>query len=221
MSPFPLPHTNLPLEVIEHILDLLHGNVDALRQFALTCCALCIRARYHIFYAIRLRATQQDLDSLCEIFNVNPHLRSHVRVVTLHFPFRLLPDNSLLVGAFPARLLSQLPRLCHWKLSTDAIKSSELPPSRTMSFHWTTITFLKTMKLLQRLDMKGLKFTSNVELARLLTSLPLLQDLRCSHISLRNTATVVGVGLFSHQQRSLRSLSVCTLVLLLVTARHS
>ena len=76
MSPFPLPHTNLPLEVIEHVLDLLHGNIDALCQFALTCCTLCIRACYHIFYAIRLWATQQDLDSLCKIFNVNPHLRS-------------------------------------------------------------------------------------------------------------------------------------------------
>ena len=39
-----------------------------------------------------------------------------VRVVTLHFPFRLLPDNPLLVEAFPVRLLSQLPRLCLWKL---------------------------------------------------------------------------------------------------------
>ena len=212
-----LPHTNLPVEVIEHVLDLLHANVDDLRQFALTCHALLIRARHHLFYAIGLRATQQDLESLCEVFNADPHLKSLVHIVTLHFPFHSLPGESLLVEAFPARLLSQLPRLCHWKLSTDAIKSSDLP--RANSFHWMTLAFLKTTKLLRRLDMKGLKFTSNVELARLLASLPLLQDLRCSNIISQSTATMVGIGLVNCRQRSLRSLCVRTVVLLL--ARNS
>ena len=203
-----LPHTNLPVEVIEHILDLLHVNIDDLRQFALTCRALLIRARHHLFYAIRLQATQQDLESLCQVFNANPHLKSLVRIVTLHFP----PDESPLVKAsgFPARLLGQLPRLCHWKLSTDGIKSSRL--LRIMSFHWTTLAFLKTTKLIQTLELKGLKFIWDIELVRLLASLPLLQDLRCSDIVSHNTTTVVGVGLVSRGHGSLGSLRVCTLL---------
>ena len=116
MPYLPLPQHNLslPLEVIEEVIDLFHSNVSVLREFALSCRALLPRSRYHIFFAIRIQPTQQDVDSLCNIFHANPHLADLVHIVTVYFPHGSRPAKSKkLVEVFPAKLIRGFPRLRH------------------------------------------------------------------------------------------------------------
>ena len=197
------PSSNLPWEVIENIIDLSCLNVDVLRHFALTCRTLLPRSRSHLFYAVRLEPTQQDIDALSKIFDLNPWLALLVRIVAVYSRFRFGVVKSF-VGVVPVKLFKRLPHLHHWRLLTGVTRSAKTP----LSFHSTTLVFLRTARI-QVLDIKGLTFTSNAELARMLASLPLLQALRCSNIRVKSQSTMaVGLSTRRRSHRSLRSIRV-------------
>ena len=208
MSPGLLPHTEFPVELIEHAIDFLHVDSSALRHLALTCRALLPRSRYHLFNAIQFQPTVQDVDSLCDLFDTNPSLALLIHVVAVRSP-RQLQSPQLFAEVLPARLLKRLRHVSHWKLFTGVHGSPEIP----LSFHWTTLAFLKTANCIQTLDLKALTINSNVELARLLSSLPFLRVLRCSDVNARNRTTAVGL-VYRQQHRSLKSVYVRMCVIL-------
>ena len=204
MSSSSLIRAELPLEIIEHIIDFLHSDPYALLQLALTCHALLPRSRYHLFSVIGIRPTVEEVDSLCNRLDINPWLGALVNIVVVYPPHQLRSALSL-SEIFPPRLLQRLPHVRQWKLfvcPTD-ISENHLP----VSFHWTTLAFLKKTNTIHTLDMKNLQIDSNIELARLVSSLPLLGVMRCSNITLRNVTSVVGI-VHRRQHRSLRSLCV-------------
>lgn len=204
------PRTDIPLEVVEHVIDFLHSDPSTLGNFALTCRALLPRTRYHLFRAIKFEPTVQDVDSLCNFFDANPWLAPFVRTIAVYSLHQLQSE------VFPPRLLKRLRHVPvrHWKLFTGATGTSPI----SLSFHWTTLAFLKMTNCVQALDLKGLTINSNVELARLLSSLPLLQVLRCFNVNLRSKATIVA-PVYRRQHPSLRTL--CVRISLLALATHN
>ena len=195
----------IPLEVIEHIIDALRMDSPALRQFALTCHALLPRARYHLFYAIRFHPIQSEVNSLCDFLDVTPLVSGVIRVATVYPPHRFGTAVSS-AEVFPAQLLKRLPRISHWNLFTGATRFPKTP----LSFHTATFSLLRSTASIQTLNIKDLIFASNAELARLLRSLPTLEVLQCSNVKSQNLAKVVGPA---HRQPfiSLRGLWVRTL----------
>ncbi len=176
----------MPWEVIERVIDILHWNVPALRQIAVACRSLLPRSRYHLFHAIRFQPTQEDAYSLCDFLDANLSLAALVEAATVYFPESPRPAKAVrVIEVFPLGLLKRLPSLRHWKLSTGATKSPETP----RSFHPTTLAFLRTTIRLETLEIKDFTFTSNTELSRLLTSLPFLLSLRCSNVSIKSQRT--------------------------------
>lgn len=201
-----LTRAKLPVELIEHIIDLLHSDPYALLQLALTCHALLPRSRYNLSSVIGFRPTVEDVDSLCNRLDTNPWLGPLIRVVVVYAPHRFRSAQSeSFSNIFPPRLLQRLPHVRNWKLfiRPDEISEHRLP----VSFHWTTLAFLKRTNSIHMLDLKNLQINSNIELARLVSSLPVLGVMRCSNITLRNMTVVVGL-VHRRPHQSLRTLCV-------------
>lgn len=194
--------SNLPVELIKYIIDLLHEDVSALCQLALTSHALLPCSRWQLLYVIRVRPTLEKVNSLCGFFNKYATLAPIVNVIVINYSPPLSYHAPLSTGeAFPARLIKRLAHVRHWKLTSGT--------ENFLSFHPTTLVFLRMTARIQTLDINNLKINSIVELRLLLSSLPVLQVLRCSNINSQNRTSRV----HPRPHPSLKSLFVSVLTI--------
>ncbi|TBU30063.1 hypothetical protein BD309DRAFT_992952 [Dichomitus squalens] len=101
---------SLPMEIIEHVVDMLHLDVRVLRMLSLTCRDLLPRSRFHLFYSIECVPILREVDALCSFLDGSPELADQVHIVTVR------PDPRPAAGIFLAGLLRKLSRLRHCKL---------------------------------------------------------------------------------------------------------
>ncbi|TBU56606.1 hypothetical protein BD310DRAFT_602516 [Dichomitus squalens] len=208
----------LSLELIETVVDMLSLNKRALERFTLTCRALLPRSRYHLFNAIWLQPTFAEADSLCGFLDIHRELALQVHTVTVSF--RRHEDREVavhFVQVFLPRLLRKVPHIRCVKLCTNASRKRDAP----VSFHTSTLAFVKTTLHLHELHIESIRFASHVEIVRMLAALPLLRSLECHHVDLcaRNDM-IVTAHLRASQLRRLslnydrsNSSSVATLLL--------
>ncbi|TBU61518.1 hypothetical protein BD310DRAFT_946611 [Dichomitus squalens] len=98
---------SLPMEIIEHVVDMLHLDVRVLRMLSLTCRDLLPRSRFHLFYSIECVPILREVDALCSFLDGSPELADQVHIVTVR------PDPRPAAGIFLAGLLRKLSRLRH------------------------------------------------------------------------------------------------------------
>ncbi|EJF60611.1 hypothetical protein DICSQDRAFT_62682 [Dichomitus squalens LYAD-421 SS1] len=112
---------SLPMEIIEHVVDMLHLDVRVLRILSLTCRDLLPRSRFHLFYSIKFVPILREVDALCSFLDGSPELADQVHIVTVR------PDPRPAAGMFLAGLLRKLPRLRHCKLLVGGTPSGRCP----------------------------------------------------------------------------------------------
>ncbi|KAI0758776.1 hypothetical protein C8Q74DRAFT_1372698 [Fomes fomentarius] len=111
--------STFPAEIKDLIIDQLHGDVETLRQCALTCSGWLRRSRYNLYFSVRVRRREQ-LFSLCSAITQYIHLRPFVRSVNLD---PVAPEDGgpageslYLIEIVPISLLTLLPNLRRWSL---------------------------------------------------------------------------------------------------------
>ncbi len=178
-----------PVEVEECIIDELYYDICALQNCTLTCRRWLPRTRYHLFAAIRV-TTKDELLSLCALLSRSPHLLPLVRSLTVRAQ-RDHPEAAHLFQMVPFKLLASLPNLVCWKLSglshpnrwTKAEKQVDYYTLPCHRMGLATIRRLATT--VQELYLNRLCFTSPVDCARLVSSLPALRELCCVDVGIR------------------------------------
>ena len=194
---------SLPVEIIEHVIDMLDFDVRVLRTLALTCRDLRPRARFHLFHSIRFEPISGNVDALCSFLCTHPELAHQVQAVTVQ---SYAPP---ITGIFPATLFRKLPRLRQCKLLVEANAQWETP----LSFHPGTLAFVRTTLYIQELDVHSFYFTSPAEVGRLIASFPALRRLGCSDIRTRYPS--IRRPLVRHRpQCQIQNMSVSTCCLL-------
>ncbi|KAI0758789.1 hypothetical protein C8Q74DRAFT_1388511 [Fomes fomentarius] len=98
--------STFPPEIKDLIIDELRGDVETLRQCALTCSGWLRRSRYNLYLDIQVY-TRTQLFSLCSAITEHTHLRPLVQSVTLQPEDR--PDSLYLMYTIPIPLLTLLP----------------------------------------------------------------------------------------------------------------
>ncbi|KAI0737416.1 hypothetical protein C8Q80DRAFT_1062335, partial [Daedaleopsis nitida] len=170
----------VPMEVVEHIIHYLWDDHLALRQCSLTCQGWLLRSRFHLFKEVEI-ATLLQLDSLRRVFASTPVCRSFVQVVELYCSLAKLSNcpeprwehiSSDIFTSAPVVLLSDLPNIREWRFHVspmDLRTPCYLSPASMAALRQYTAT--------RTLELKTLRISSTVALARILLALPELRDL--------------------------------------------
>ena len=167
----------VPIQVSEHIMDMLAGDGKTLGSCALTCSEWHPRARYHLLTSIRfigdVHQTQDRLSSLRDYLDAHPDMTSRVRRCFLD-----VWDTGVSPQEAWSFLLLRFPALRSLVIAKDNQTHSCLHP--------TTYIRIKEHILLEELVLQDVRFGTSAEFARLLVALPRLKRLECNQVWLRN-----------------------------------
>ncbi|KAK0465918.1 uncharacterized protein EV420DRAFT_1508789 [Desarmillaria tabescens] len=84
-----MPLLDLPPEILDAIIDELHGNKKSLLRASLACRAFYPRTRIHLFSVALLRG-KSDCDRLRELITMAPKLALHFKSLEIKFTFRTI-----------------------------------------------------------------------------------------------------------------------------------
>ena len=166
---------NLPVEVIEHIIDMCNGDTEALSNVSQTCRVLVPRCRLHLFVQIRIR-TMAQMYSVGEFLECRPWIFSLVKRVTIS-PLCSSPipiqERLALYMVIPLPLL-KLPNVDHWTIvGCWDVKALSLSRPALIGFgHYGTH--------IRHFTLKNFTFPSSADFGRLLLTFPKIEHLECS-----------------------------------------
>ena len=194
------PPLHIPTEVCENIIDMLYskGFIDttseqltALRSCALVCRNWRTRSQRMLFYRVQLSGTT-PLRRLSTTLDAAQRLCDYVYEVQLT-GYHLQSTTSIF-SLFPAVFARKLPNLCRLEIvhlsenyekwfptgrTLDPPKSKSLP---YIPLHSRFPAFLSSFTAVTFLYMQSTTVRSFSELARMLHSLPNLEELICSSV---------------------------------------
>nr|VWO95808.1 Dual O-methyltransferase/FAD-dependent monooxygenase CTB3 (Cercosporin toxin biosynthesis cluster protein 3) [Includes: O-methyltransferase (EC, FAD-dependent monooxygenase (EC ] [Ganoderma boninense] len=200
--PSQLPPPFVPVEVCEHIIDMLYSDIDVseglqytatLHSCALVCRAWRIRAQRTLFYSVHL-INVASLNKFAAVLQTARHLEAYVYEVTLSG--RSLQTTASMLSPFliifqAAKLpnLQRLAVLCvlesaQWypPTSHSASISPKAKPLPHIPFHSHFSTLLSAFTTLSRLELQETRFRSFGEFARMIAALPNLRSLACTSV---------------------------------------
>ena len=170
--------STLPLEVVEYVIDKAQDDVKVLRNLSITCHGLLARCRYHLFRTVNCKS-RQELHILCDLLVPRPYLCSLVHsIVVCAIPGP--PHHLTLLEIIPVPLLSLLPNLQGWTLSTEGLEH-ETPKWSSFS-NWTLCCLQRYSLTVRTLRISSVHFRTCSELARLVIAFNGLLDLHCTDI---------------------------------------
>ena len=187
-SPPDSPLMHVPTEICEHIIDALYSDAvqaecnAALSQCALVCRAWRIRSQRWILHHVLLSDTPA-VQKFSAILDSGPHLRDYVHEVTLAGDELITTSSPL--SPFAIALYRKLPQIqvIHVTVDHAAVRPPPalgqnltyiaLHPHFPLFFAFTTVT---------RLALSNLAFPRFSDFAKMVNSLPALQDLSCQWV---------------------------------------
>ena len=158
----PNPHRHLPQETLDCIIDLLHGELNTLKQCCLVSKSWVPRTRKHIFADIRFRSAD-DLDSWRKTFpdpSTSPAYHTHTLTTCC--------TQAIMAGAEADGWITTFSRVVRLRLN-DTTKLDDHSKITLSPFH----KFSPTLKSL-RVDSETISYPQIFSLVR---SFPLLEDL--------------------------------------------
>ncbi|KAI0693699.1 hypothetical protein C8T65DRAFT_63318 [Cerioporus squamosus] len=132
---------NVPVEIAEHIIDVLWNDNGALRQCALTCRAWLPRSRLHIFHSIAL-CKRSKVYAFAGLLDTERSIEQLVQNVEINFEKNTLPLDS-----FFAVLGHRLPRLLRELSLTGDIFAYQLDVTRRTCLHASLLTTITSLTL--------------------------------------------------------------------------
>ena len=198
----------LPIDVLEAIIDQASDNTSSLRHLSLTCATLLPRSRYHLFSILVIRTLPQ-LEGSLEFLELCPWLAPLVRKVTL---FVAIPrDNSKpnvrVLDVVPIHLLVHLPNLRTWAMETGDSELANISPS--LSLHRSVLQcYQKYGERIQSLELSAITFYSISDFKGLVSAFKGLDSLICYDISFQsreqNPGGTVGTNIRPPQVSTLK-----------------
>ena len=166
----------VPIQVAEHIMDMLAGDVKTLRSCALTCSEWRPRAQYHLQTSIHFigdaNSSPDRLSSLRDYLDAHRDMTSRVRRCFLDvYGTSVSPQEAWNFLLLRFRALRSL------VIARDTGNSC---------LHPTTYTRIKSHILLEELILQHVSFGTTAEFARLLVALPRLKRLGCDGVELQS-----------------------------------
>ncbi|KAI0758774.1 hypothetical protein C8Q74DRAFT_1359666 [Fomes fomentarius] len=237
--------STFPPEIKDLIIDQLHGDVETLRQCALTCSGWLRRSRYNLYFSVRVERREQ-LFSLCSAITQYTHLRPLVRSVTLA-PERLRSaDEQYLLEIVPIPLLTLLPNLRHWSLHGRRFRKAKktMEVTANMEGHgpqegaigdtehiysplpcdrMSLACLQRHSTTIRELYLGDVCFPTSMDCARLVLSFSALRSLQCDGISVETSQMIPDAWMIRVAGRvHIRSLSLfAILVAERPTAQHT
>lgn len=158
-----------PLDILEHIIDMLHSDPASLCVLSLTCRILLPRSRYHRLRSISFKF-QHEIHSFNEILKQRPRLKRLIFAITLGGE----------VDAFTPSHFSMISQLHNLHTLTISMVSREFShPSPYISFHPSLLKVIRTsVTSIKTLYLQGIYFKSPVEFGGILMAFPRLHALR-------------------------------------------
>ena len=186
-------HRHIPVELCEHVIDMLYSDVVAEQvgyRDALHCCALVcrdwrIRAQRRLFYCVVLDSSRA-VQTFSAVLITGPHLCDYVYEVTL--TGRTLHTTASPLSLFPIALYKRLPRF-RKLIVTHIAHGTAWYPRSTMELsekqleciplHPRFSTFLSSFNALSHLSLFNVTFKCFGDFARMIHSMPCVQRLEC------------------------------------------
>ena len=168
-------------EIIEIIIDALRHDPPSLANFSLTCSGLHVRSRIHIFRTIHIRG-QERLDALTALLDHDSTICSLVRVVAISDENDARSGTSSFFNVAPVALAYKFPNLTGLQFNGHiAPIYRSAPGSHGPSFRREVHACLRQYASVKALHLKNV-VASVHELAQMLVSLPVIQDLLCMNV---------------------------------------
>lgn len=235
--PSQLASPYVPVEVCEHVIDMLYSGIDllevleyvaALRSCSLVCRAWRIRAQKMLFYLVHL-GDIASLYKFAAVLRDGKHLAAYVHEVVLSGRY-LQTTTSILspfLAIFQSGKLPNLHRLTvlavsvstKWYPSGSAhSESPKAKPLPHIPLHPRFPTFLSAFTTISTFELQETRFCSFGEFVRMVSSLPNLKNLGCTSVrwnTLGRTAALLtdsqtgGMRARPLRLRKLKNIEVC------------
>ncbi|TFK80055.1 hypothetical protein K466DRAFT_605658 [Polyporus arcularius HHB13444] len=178
---------NIPVEVSEHVIDMLWDDKDTLRACALTCRAWVPRSRLYLFRSITLRE-RPTVYALADLLDTDESIQHLIQTVGVK-----LDKHTLLLDSFFAVLGRRLPRLHELSFTGRSLGRPFFP-------HITRRTCLLASftTSIASLSLQSVILRSFNDLARLLCTLRHLRHLNLNHTTWLNDGTYSSKLITSH-----------------------
>ena len=179
-----MPHSRLPTEVVEEVIDQARDDRASLHCLTLLCKALLTRARYHLFTSIVIRSIQQ-VELSRGFLDSHPWALPLVRKVTLSidFPRDYSKPNIPLLDIVRSHLFTRLPNLRAWRMRAGLLPDRNTP---WLSFHPSALVCYRAYgSSIQSLELEGIPFREMSHFVRLVSAFTTMHTLTCYNIRLR------------------------------------
>ena len=177
----------LPIDVLEGVIDQACDNPTSLRHLSLTCTEFLPRARYHLFTGIVIRTMEQMLSSR-DFLDARPWLLPLVREVTLSssvYRNTNLEDRAeqtaQLLHVVPTYLFTHFPNLRVWRIHGEM----GYPRENWVTFHRSTLRYYNICSShIHHLELCNIQFKRMSDFARLVSAFTSIHTLTCTYIQL-------------------------------------
>ena len=190
--------TQLPLEVLEAVIDQASDNPMSLRNLSLTCATLVPRSRYHLFSHFIIRTVQQ-LEESSEFLDSCSWLPPLILKVSL---FATIPQNNskrhILLDVVPIHLLTRLPNLRAWTTGTEDWEPTVVVPSLALH-HFALRCYRKHGGHIRSLELSFIEFRSKSDFKGLISAFTDLDSLTC-----------YGIRFYSEEEQPVMTSTVAT-----------
>ena len=192
-----------PTEVFETVIDQASDRPRSLWAISLTCRDFLPRARYHLFYHIRISSKEQ-MFSIPVFLHERPWLLPLVRYITIAPES---PEDGLLPGrlfeVIPVPLFTQLPNLRGLRLTNYYSEGEGVSLSRI------ALSALRIYSApVRHVELFGVAFSSVHDLMRHLSGFSNLSRLTCRHVRLKKDEVPPRADVLSHYNLELTHLNV-------------
>lgn len=177
----------LPIDVLEGVIDLACDNPTSLRHLSLTCTEFLPRARYHLFTGIVIQTMEQMLSSR-DFLDARPWLLPLVREVTLSSSVYRNTDSedraeqtAQLLHVVPTYLFTHFPNLRVWRMRA----STNFPHKERLSFHRSALRCYNICTShIHHLELYRIQFNGMSDFAGLVSAFTSIHTLACSSVQL-------------------------------------
>ena len=179
----------LPIEILEGVIDQTCDSPATLRDLSLTCSEFLPRARYHIFTSIVIRTMEQMLSSR-DFLDARPWLLPLVYKVTLDLSTSLnrstdsedrAKQKPHLLHVVPMYLFAHFPNLRVWRIHGEM----GYPRENWVTFHRSTLRYYNICSShIHHLELCNIQFKRMSDFARLVSAFTSIHTLTCTYIQL-------------------------------------
>lgn len=164
---------NVPIEIIEHIIDMLHDDFCSLKTCSLVCRGWLTRARYNIFVEFNpnFPGASRQLSSLELEDMINSLQQSSLPFFAIERLTLGLTDNGRDLGV----LL--------WPCWHQSVNITELDLHGLGNLDICLPPFVNRLPRLRQLTIVQTQFASTISVLRIIADTPQLSGLKLSHVS--------------------------------------